>query len=222
MHTICRIYDKALMKTEQFEFSWPHAHKKLNRVWCWHSVLVANSTFQNISERLNTLGMSPSASLFLCPPTGILFTCVHDNTKVLVPWKWDKVPFILGPCAIYFFDNVRYMSPKDDCCSMSGDLSCTCMEIHVNETRFPLFWALAQNMFLITQDTCRWRVTVARYRMICLVHVWRSSVTKWPHKTKLYLLKTCFPKLCDQKRAVLKYHKMFIKFDLGPRLCLLI
>ena len=28
--------------------------------------------------------------LFLGPLPGILFTCIHDNFKVLVPWKWDR------------------------------------------------------------------------------------------------------------------------------------
>ena len=29
---------------------------------------------------------------FLCPPSGLLFTCIHDNAKVLVPWIWDRFP----------------------------------------------------------------------------------------------------------------------------------
>ena len=29
---------------------------------------------------------------FLCPPSGILFTCIHNNAKVLVPSIWDSFP----------------------------------------------------------------------------------------------------------------------------------
>ena len=51
----------------------------------------SNSTFQNIGDRLNPHGKSVDFDiLFLGPPSGILFTCVHDDVKILVPWKWYR------------------------------------------------------------------------------------------------------------------------------------
>ena len=53
----------------------------------------ANSTFQNISDRLNQLGKSVDFDiLFLGPPSGIFLTRVHFDIKILVPWKWDRFP----------------------------------------------------------------------------------------------------------------------------------
>ena len=47
-----------------------------------------NSTFQNISDRLNPLGKSFDFSfLFLDPTVVIQFTRVHDKNKVQVQWK---------------------------------------------------------------------------------------------------------------------------------------
>ena len=53
----------------------------------------SNSTFQNIGDRLNALGKSVDFDiLFLGPPSGILLTRVHDDIKILMPWKWDRFP----------------------------------------------------------------------------------------------------------------------------------
>ena len=48
----------------------------------------SNSTFKNIGDRLNQLGNSVNFDiLFLCPPSCILLTRIHDDFKILVLWK---------------------------------------------------------------------------------------------------------------------------------------
>ena len=51
------------------------------------------SAFYHITDWLNPFGKSVEFDIyFLGPLPGIRFTCIHDNTKVLVPWKWGRFP----------------------------------------------------------------------------------------------------------------------------------
>ena len=53
----------------------------------------SDSAFYHFTDRLNPFGKSVELDiLFLGPLPGICFTCIHDNIKVLVPWKWDRFP----------------------------------------------------------------------------------------------------------------------------------
>ena len=53
----------------------------------------SDSAFNHIPNRLNPFGKSVELNiLFLGPLSGIYFTCIHDNIKVLVPWKWYRFP----------------------------------------------------------------------------------------------------------------------------------
>ena len=82
------------------KFSWRrkvlwqnHGHWKWTRVWCWQSALVVEFYVKNISDRLDPLRKSVSFDVFFpCPTSGILFTRIHNNANVLVPWIWDRFP----------------------------------------------------------------------------------------------------------------------------------
>ena len=51
----------------------------------------SDSAFYHFTDRLNPFGKSVEFDiLFLGPLPGIRVTCIHDNIKVLVPWKWDR------------------------------------------------------------------------------------------------------------------------------------
>ena len=53
----------------------------------------SDSAFNHITNRLNPFGKNVEFDiLFLGPFPGIHFTCINDNIKVLVPWKWDRFP----------------------------------------------------------------------------------------------------------------------------------
>ena len=53
----------------------------------------SNSTFKNVGDQIDPLRKSVNFGVFfLCPPSGILFTCIHNNEKVLVSWMWDRFP----------------------------------------------------------------------------------------------------------------------------------
>ena len=53
----------------------------------------SDSAFNHFTDRLNPFGKSVEFDiLFLGPLSDIRFTCIHDNIKVLVPWKWDRFP----------------------------------------------------------------------------------------------------------------------------------
>ena len=53
----------------------------------------SDSAFYHFTNRLNPFGKSVGFDiLFLGPLPGIRFTCIHDNIKVLVPWKYDRFP----------------------------------------------------------------------------------------------------------------------------------
>ena len=48
----------------------------------------SDSAFYHFTDRLNPFGKSVELDiLFLGPLPGICVTCIHDNIKVLVPWK---------------------------------------------------------------------------------------------------------------------------------------
>ena len=54
-----------------------------------------------VTDRLHLFGKSVELYIFfLGPLPGIRFTCIHDNIKVLVPWKWE-IPWISGLCVKY-------------------------------------------------------------------------------------------------------------------------
>ena len=48
----------------------------------------SDSAFYHFTDRPNPFGKI----LFLGPLPGLRFICIHDNIKVLVPWKWDRFP----------------------------------------------------------------------------------------------------------------------------------
>ena len=87
-----RNYDKVLMETGKFSDNLRVTENGLvsdvDRAF-----KLPNSTFQNIGDRLNLLVKSVDFDiLFLGPPSGILLTRVHDDIKILIPWKWDRFP----------------------------------------------------------------------------------------------------------------------------------
>ena len=87
---VCSKYDKVLMETGKYSDNIRVTENGLvsgvNRPF-----KSSNSTFQNIGDRLNPLGKSVDfAILFLGLPSGILLTRVHDDLKILMPWKWDR------------------------------------------------------------------------------------------------------------------------------------
>ena len=95
---VCRNYDKVLMETGKFS---DNLRVKENRLVSGvdRAFKSSNSTFQNISDRLNPFGKSVDFDiLFLGPPSVILLTRVHDEIKILVPLKWDR-SCSSGPCA---------------------------------------------------------------------------------------------------------------------------
>ena len=52
-----------------------------------------DSAFYHMTDRLNPFWKSVEFdNFFLGPLPGIHFTCIHDNIKALVPWKWDRFP----------------------------------------------------------------------------------------------------------------------------------
>ena len=60
----------------------------------------SNSAFYNVGDRLDPLRKSVNFDVFfLCPPSGILFTYIHDNVKVLGAMNMRQVPCILDPCS---------------------------------------------------------------------------------------------------------------------------
>ena len=90
-------YDKILTKTGKFSNSIRVTENGLvsgvDRV-----LKSSNSTSNNVGSRLDPLRKSVNFDVFfLCPPSGILFTCIHDNAKVLVPWIWDSFPVFWAP-----------------------------------------------------------------------------------------------------------------------------
>ena len=81
---VCGDYDKILMKTGKFSDNIRVTENGLvsgvNRV-----LKSSNSAFYNVGDRLDPLRKSVNFDVFfLCPPSCILFTCIHDNVKVLV------------------------------------------------------------------------------------------------------------------------------------------
>ena len=61
----------------------------------------SNSTFQNIVDRLDTLGKSVDF-IFLSLSSGILVTCVQDNTKVLAQWISEECLESIGVAFLSF------------------------------------------------------------------------------------------------------------------------
>ena len=81
---VCRNYDKVLMDMRKFSDNFRVTeHGLVSGVD--RAFKSSNSTFQNISDRLNPLGKSVDFDiLFLFPPSGLLLTRVHDCIKSLV------------------------------------------------------------------------------------------------------------------------------------------
>ena len=53
----------------------------------------SDSAFYHFTDRLNPFRKSVEFNiLFPGPLPGVSFTCIHDNIKALVPWKWDRFP----------------------------------------------------------------------------------------------------------------------------------
>ena len=82
---VCRNYDKVLMETAKLCDN--------IRVTKMDSCLVlkeclsrSDFAFKHITDRLNPLKKSVEFDiLFLRPPSGVRFACIHDNVEVLVP-----------------------------------------------------------------------------------------------------------------------------------------
>ena len=77
-------YDKILMETGKFSDS----------IRVTKNGLVSGfDRMQSVGDQLDPLRKSVNFDfLFLCPPSGILFWYIRENTKVLVPWIWDRFP----------------------------------------------------------------------------------------------------------------------------------
>ena len=89
---VCRNYDKVLIETGKFSDNFRVTENGLVS-GVDRAFKSSNSTFQNIGDRLNPLGKSVNFDiLFLGPPSGILLTRVHDDIKIMMPWKWDRFP----------------------------------------------------------------------------------------------------------------------------------
>ena len=82
---VCRNYDKVLMETGEL----------CDNIRVTKNGLVfgvdrmfqsSDSAFKHITDRLNPFRKSVEFDiLFLRPPSGVRFACIHDNVKVLVP-----------------------------------------------------------------------------------------------------------------------------------------
>ena len=89
---VCRNYDKVLMETGKFSDNLRVTENGLVS-GVDRAFQSSNSMFQNIGDRLNPLGKSVDFDiLFLGPTSGILLTRVHDDIKILMPWKWNRFP----------------------------------------------------------------------------------------------------------------------------------
>ena len=89
---VCRNYNKVLMETGKFSDNLRVTKNGLVS-GVDRALKSLNSTFQNIGDRLNPLGKSFDFDIiFLRLLSGILLTRVHDDIKILVPWKWDRFP----------------------------------------------------------------------------------------------------------------------------------
>ena len=79
---VCRNYDKVLMETGKFSGNLRATENGL--------VSVVDRAFESCNSAFQ-LGKSVDFDiLVLGPPSGILLARVHDNIKILVPWKWDR------------------------------------------------------------------------------------------------------------------------------------
>ena len=82
---VCRNYDKVLMETEEL----------CDNIKVTKNGLVSGAdrmfkssdfAFKHITDPLNPLRKSVEFDvLFLRPPSGVRFACIHDNVEVLVP-----------------------------------------------------------------------------------------------------------------------------------------
>ena len=89
---VCGNYDKVLMDTGKCS-----DNLSVTENWLVSGVDRAfkssNSTFQKIGDRLNPFGKSVDFDILVPDPLcSILLTHIHDDIKILVPWKWDRFP----------------------------------------------------------------------------------------------------------------------------------
>ena len=62
-----------------------------------------------MDDRLDPLRKSVSFDdFFLCQPSGILFTRIHNNAKVLMPWIWDRLPVFWALAQKFSQFNITY------------------------------------------------------------------------------------------------------------------
>ena len=80
---VCGVYDQILMEMELFS----------DNIRVTENGLVSGADrvrkYSNLEvfDRLDPLRQDVNFDVFFdCPPSGILFTCIHDNAIVRVPW----------------------------------------------------------------------------------------------------------------------------------------
>ena len=89
---VCRNSDKVLVETGKFSDNIRITENGLVS-GVDRAFKSSNSTIQNVGDRVNPLGKCVDCDiLFLGPPSSIFFTRVHDDIKILVPWKWNRFP----------------------------------------------------------------------------------------------------------------------------------
>ena len=96
---VCKNYDKVPMETGKF---WDNIRVNKNGLVSGVDKILksSDSAFKHITDRLNPLRKSVKFDIFFLRPTSsVRFACIHDNTKVLVPWKWDYpiISLYFGP-----------------------------------------------------------------------------------------------------------------------------